>query len=371
MLSRRQTPFMMDTLEVFFMVYAIGALLWTSSNRITSVIAIRGVCLFYILGSYLYAVVYKESDLLDFLMIYKSFVYIFFLTFLAGKRLITTEGFFKLFNVLLAVFFLKYFITVGLGLYDRPTVYFENNFELMILYALYLLRYSFTKQKYLHILALLGAITVMSLSRSSLLMFGVLSLYVCWDSFKKTRVFILPIAGLFLGGVIYYIFSQRSGSLEEVDRYKFFLIFLDHTKNWNFWEYLVGDERITPLGYYACQSLSFYKNLFSYSGDGTCYSVILHSFLLRVIIDHGFLGLFFILGSTLALLRKSGVRLDVSLVFIAVVVVNGLSVSSFNNLFYALSMVILMVTNKYIPFQEDEYLEEQNDEMETDSKKII
>ena len=364
MLINKQTVFMINTLEGFFILYGVGAYLWIKSRKIGSVLLIRTATFVYLIASYSYAVLYREVDVLDFLMAYKSFVYLYFLTFLVDKTFVSVESYLKLFNIILVIYFLKYLIMVGIGRTTRPTVYMENNFELMLLYALYLLRYSYTKKNYLPILILLGGVTLISLSRSSLLMFAVLGLFVCWDSFKKTRVFIIPVAALIMGVLVYYIFSQRSGSLEEVDRYKFFLVFLDHTKNWNFWEYMVGADRITPLGYYACKSLSFYKNLFSYSGDGSCYSVILHSFLLRIIIDHGVLGLIFILSSTFIMLRRSGVRLDVSLIFISIVVVNGLSVSSFNNLFFALSMVLLMVSQKV-------YLEHADEPLNENTKPIL
>jgi hypothetical protein len=323
LLVRKQADPMLTGLESLLVVYCGAAFLWARSKRIDSVMILQGSLALYLICSWLYAVVYRQANVLDFLMIYKSFVYLFLLTFLTDKRLMTARSVVNFYTI----------------------VYEENNFELMLLYALFLVRYSITSERYLLIMAVLAVITLLSLSRSSLLMYSVLVLYVFIKSFPKTWVFMVPVASVILGLAIYYIFSQRSGSLEEIDRYKFMLVFWSEVKGWNAWQWLAGNERITPLSYYSCADMSYFKRLFSYSGDGTCYSVVLHSFLLRVILDHGLLGLVFIIYATWLMLRKSGMQKDAILVFIAIVVINGLSVSSFNNLFFAISMVFLMTTN--------------------------
>jgi hypothetical protein len=336
------------TLEAVFFLYAASALIWSKSKVPAGSIIIFLCCLIYTLASYFYAVVYRKADLLDFLMIYKSFIYITFLTFLTNKTLISAKILLKIFDAVLIIFFVKYILMIGLGISDRPIVYIENNFELMILYALYLLRYKMTKEKFMIYLGIVGMITILSLSRSCLLMFSVLALFVVWDSFKKSRAIVLPVAFCLLGYIVYYIFAMRSGSLEDIDRFRFFMVFLDEVKEWNFSDFLFGNERVTALSHFSCKTLSYYQRMFSYSGDGSCYSVVLHAFLLRVILDHGFIGFLFIFYSSYYLLIKSGVKKNISLVFLAIVLVNGLSVSSFNNLFYALSMLILMSVNKSI-----------------------
>ena len=232
---------------------------------------------------------------------------------------------------------------------DRPLMFMENNFELMFIYALYLVRYSVTKTRCFQLLGLVGLITILSLSRSSLLMYSVLVLFVIYDSFKKTRIFFIPGAVLLLGGIIYYVFSQRSSSLEDIDRYRFMLVWWSNVMDWPFWQWLVGAERITPLSVESCSTMSYFVNLFSYDQDGTCYSVILHSFIFRIIYDHGILGLIFVIGTTYILLIKNNVKTLISVTFIAIVLLNGLSVSSFNNLFFAISMLFLMSTNIEFP----------------------
>jgi hypothetical protein len=341
----------MSVLEVVFLIYATATYLWAKSKQITVIIFIRWALFSYIVLSYAYAVLYKQANILDFLLIYKSYIYLYFLTFLAGRKLMSFHGVNRLTLLLFGLFFFKYLFMIALGRDMRPVMYAENNFELMLLFALYLIRYTVTKEKYLHLLALVGLITILSLSRSSLLMYSVLFLFVIYDSFKKLRVFFIPGAIIVLGIIVYYIFAQRSSSLEDVDRYRFMLIWWTNVQDWNIIRWMVGAERITPLNAYSCGMMNYFKTLFSYSGDGTCYSVILHSFLFRVLYDHGILGLVFIVWSTYMMLVKSKVRVDMILVFIVIVIINGLSVSSFNNLFFAISMVFLMCTN--VEFSKD------------------
>ena len=349
LMKKHDADFTVSVLEGVLMLYALAAYLWTKNYVVTSVVALRWSCFFYVVFSLIYAVSYKGANILDFLLIYKSFIYLFFLTFLTNKKLMSYRSVNRLSMALFGIFTLKYFLMIVLGLDFRPILYMENNFELMLLYSLYLVRYSVTKKNYLFLLGLVGLITVLSLSRSSLLMYSVLVLFVIHDSFKKTRVFIIPGAMLVLGGIVYYIFNQRSSSLEDIDRYRFMLIWWTNVQDWNFLQWLVGAERITPLNGYSCGMMNYFKIMFSFSGDGSCYSVVLHSFIFRALYDHGVLGFLFIILATYLLLIKSKVRKDISIVFLIIVFINGLSVSSFNNLFFAISMVFLMSTNTFFP----------------------
>ncbi|WP_040299898.1 hypothetical protein [Arcticibacter svalbardensis] len=345
LLVRKETAPMVSGLEGLLILYCGAAFLWAKSQRIDSVVIVRTGIGLYVALSFAYVIMYKHANTLDFLLIYKSYIYLFFLTFLADKRLMTAKGVLNFYTFLLGAFFIKYLLALVLHTDDRPVVYEENNFELMLLYSLYLVRFSITRKKAFFVLGLVGVITILSLSRSSLLMYSVLVFYVFYTSFPRTWVYVIPVALVVMGAVIYFIFSERSGSLEDIDRFKFMTIFWGEVKHWNLWHWLVGNERITPLSYYACDNMSYFTNLFSYSGDGTCYSVILHSFLFRVILDHGLLGLVLIIYATWLLMNKSGISRNVILVFLAIVLINGLSVSSFNNLFFAISMVFLMTTN--------------------------
>ena len=267
----------------------------------------------------------------------------------------TYEATNRLLFVLLGLYFVKYIAMIVIKGAGRPILYMENNFELMLLYALYLIRFKVTKKYALQILGFIGLITILSLSRSSLLMYCVVVLYAISELYRKARVFILPGAIVMLGGVILFIFGQRDSSIEEIDRYKFMLVWWSQVKDWNIFQWLVGAPRITNLSTGACRFFYIWTDtLFSRSGNGTCYSVVFHSFLLRAIFDHGILGLAFIIFAAYKLLAVSGVRRDIAWVFVALVIINGLSVSSFNNLFYAISTVFLMITNTEFPDEEED-----------------
>jgi hypothetical protein len=360
LLTKHQAEYSVYILEGVFMLYAGLGFWWTKrSTAIPVVLAIRFFCFLYIGLSYIYAVGFHDANNYDFLLIYKSFVYLFFLSFLVGKRLMTYVTTDRLLIVLMSLFAMKYLFAIIIKHEERPILYMENNFELMFVYALYLVRYTVNKEKFLWLLGCAGIITLLSLSRSSLLMYSVLVLFVIYDSFKKTRVFIIPGAIMVLGVVVYLIFSTRSSSLEDVDRYRFMLVWWTQVKDWTLFEWLFGAPRISRLSDSACSYMNYFVAMFSRSGDGTCYSVVLHSFLLRVIYDHGLVALFFIIYACAKFLVKSGVRKDVTLVFISIVVINGLSVSSFNNLFFAISMVFLMTTNTKFQNEEEEYPEDK------------
>jgi len=353
LMTKHQAAWTENVLEATFMSYALVCYWWAKRDvRFSGILLIRWLSFLYVVGSYIYAIHYNNANVFDFLKIYKCYIYLFFLTFLTDKRLMTFAGANRLITILFSLFFLKYILMIATGRSFRPIVYMENNFELMFLYALYLIRYTVTKKNYLFLLGLVGLITVLSLSRSSLLMYSVLVFFVIYDSFKKTRVFIIPGAAIVLGVVVYYIFTQRSSSLEQVDRYRFMLVWWSNVNNWNFWQWMVGADRITPLSPQSCSYMNYFKMMFSYKEDGTCYSVVLHSFIFRVLFDHGILGFASLMYSVYLLLVRSKVRKDVTLVFLTIVLLNGLSVSSFNNLFFAISMVFLMTTNTEYQLEE-------------------
>jgi hypothetical protein len=363
LMNKGQAKFAEYALEAVFLSYSSLALWWAKRNEfVLSIAFIRWGCLIYLGLSYIYAVDMKGADLQDFLLIYKSFVYLFFLSLLAGKKLMTYEGTNKLLFILLGLFFVKYVAMIAVKGEDRPILYMENNFELMLLYALFLVRYTVTKKNALLVLGFVGLITILSLSRSSLLMYSVLVLFVFYNSYEKIRVFIIPAAILLLGGVILFIFSQRDSSIEDIDRFKFMMVWWSQVKDWNLFEWLFGAPRITNLSAPACRFFYLWHDtLFSRSGNGTCYSVVFHSFLLRAIFDHGILGLVFIIFAAYKILVVSGVRKGVAVVFVSIVIINGLSVSSFNNLFYAVSTVFLMATNTEFSDNEteDKLIEEE------------
>jgi hypothetical protein len=156
----------------------------------------------------------------------------------------------------------------------------------------------------------------------------------------KTILFLAGFIFIFL--LIFLVFSSRGDNIEKIDRYKFMLIFFQETHDWSFFQYLTGAPRITSLSDLASKQLSFYEGLFSYAGDGNCYSVILHSYLLRIIFDHGIIGLVCVIFFTYEILKMSCIDKKIIWVTISILIFNGLSVSSFNSVFFPISMIFMM-----------------------------
>ena len=99
----------------------------------------------------------------------------------------------------------------------------------------------------------------------------------------------------------------------------------------------------------TCNQNSFYIyqfNMGSHSHYGECYSNIFHSFDLRVIFDHGILGLIFILLAYFIMLRKSGVDKYFCFMVLGIVLINGLSVSGFNNIFAIIGIMLVLGLRK-------------------------
>ncbi|EMO6902583.1 hypothetical protein QDZ16_005228 [Pluralibacter gergoviae] len=140
--------------------------------------------------------------------------------------------------------------------------------------------------------------------------------------------------------------ASGGSSYEQIDRYRFFLEFLYSTSQWPWWRFLTGATAITPLSPESCAHLSFYQPLFSYAGDGKCYSVILHSFLLRVIYDHGVLGLIFLISSLFIFLNKFTLKHKICI--IGILLATAMSVSSLNNVYVSIALIFYIASkNNY------------------------
>lgn len=307
----------------------------------------------YIFLSFLYSVSFKGANFFDFLLIYKSFFYLFVLSFFAGKIKISTSTIKLIFNVLLASFLIKYFLSRTFGFSLRPDVFAENNFELMMIalvaYLYYLAVGQFSKTQLLGLLF----VFLISGSRSGLLIFFFFVLMIYVRSFSFKNLLILLFLAVVMTPVAAFVFFERLGSkgLEGVDRYVFLLMFINDVSDWSWHNYLFGGPRITPMSDFVCESLSFYKNLFSYEDQYKCYSNVLHSYLLRVVFDHGLIGFLFVLFYLKKLLNLSGVFGRHVLVLLGIPLINSMSVSAFNSIYFAFPYVLILTSGKREAFQ--------------------
>jgi hypothetical protein len=260
-------------------------------------------------------------------------------------KIFEKNGMLKFIDVIYVIFFVKYLLAHALNISDRPIVYCENNFELMLLCVLYLIRFQLTQRDCLLYLFWLGAIVVLSFSRSAMLMYMAIFVFVINRKVRRQyKLIVLPVAMLLIGALTLYLFLQRSDSLEEIDRYKFFMYFMHETSNWNPLQYITGAPRITSLSTVSYIFFKHWENLLSFADPGRCYSVVFHSYLLRIIFDHGFIGLTAVVFFTRKILQWSDIDGRIIWLTIAIFMLNGLSVSSFNSVFFPVSMIFLTGT---------------------------
>lgn len=299
----------------------------------------------YVMSCFIIMRLTQPSDTLDFIQAYKSFLYIIPLSFIIRKHHFNPYQIKFMFYALLLMFSMKYIYSRIFNFDDalakRPGIFTENNYELILLIILFYLASPSLEKLRTITFVFLAFLVIISGSRSALLALLVVytSVYI-----KRINYKIIISASVLVGlGIIFaYIFSERlaGGSVEDIDRYRFFMVFLDETKNWSIFNYLLGSLPITPLSMSSCTTLYYYQSLFSHSGDGSCYSVILHSYLLRVIFDQGLLGLLFVLAFIFYGLTKAGYSTRQKLCLVGVLIASGLSVSSLNSVYSAISLAI-------------------------------
>ncbi|UTA78652.1 hypothetical protein J4377_11815 [Halomonas sp. XH26] len=339
------------------------------------------------------------SHILDYVQAYKAFFYVLLLCSFIARPLFKQVQVVKFFYVLLGLFFLKYAYSRLIGLdawvSQRPGIFTENNFELVLLILLLYLVLPVMRWRFVSIVAVM-LIIFLSGSRSAFLCFlavYVFSVFRVGKGFIKPWLLLFPLLVLLAYGIVNdrmditlgsgadtagenssmpAIEEGRSLSMEEgrspattldsdrevieqpltfrsflergasIDRVRFLLYFLDEVEGWQWWNVMLGTQPLTPLSTQTCEALSYWSDLYSFSGDGTCYSVILHSYIIRVLYDHGVLGLIFLVAFTVFALRKSGYSWADTLCVLGVLMASSLSVSAFNSVFAMLSMMFYL-----------------------------
>lgn len=344
------TSFYILGIELYFTIlfdaFIFSSLIFFKTSR-------KGTFILLGLGSYLFyhlAYVYINfgtTHFRDLFLSIKFVLYFIILISIYRRQLLSAELFSKYFNVLLFMFLIKYVIARALG-DSRPPLFTENNFEmcfLSVLYITYVYVNGSSKLKFF----LLLIVVVLSGSRSAIL--GLLIIYIYqFKPFSSINLyqFIRLLSLGVVGFIVILVVLSRMGSsgLEGVDRYIFLLVFIDNIYDWGVKEFLFGNSPLTPLKAGSCQQLSFYQSLFSRSSEGVCYPVILHLFWFRVILEHGVV--IVILSSLLIfyVLRQKGFNTRYALFCIALISVNGLSVSAYSSSIIFFSLVIISLLNR-------------------------
>lgn len=345
----------------------------------------------YLVVTLAIALLMSGSHILDYVQAYKAFFYVLLLCSFIGQPLFKRAHVVKFFYVLLGLFFLKYAYSRLIGLdawvSQRPGIFTENNFELVLLILLLYLVLPVMRWRFVSFVAVM-LIIFLSGSRSAFLCFLAVyffSVFRAGKGFIKPWLLLFPFLVLLAYGIVNdrMDISLGSGSgttaqhpsmptLEEgrspavtlgadgevieqpltfrsllergasIDRVRFLLYFLDDVEGWQWWNVMLGTQPLTPLSTETCEALSYWSDMYSFSGDGTCYSVILHSYIIRVLYDHGVLGLVFLIAFTVYALRKSGYSWADTLCVLGVLMASSLSVSAFNSVFAMLSMMFYL-----------------------------
>lgn len=302
----------------------------------------------YTLGRIIPAL-YNESPAEDFLQAHRWLLYLVAFAFAVGRTWGPLEGLIRTMWILLSLAFVKAFLTfVILGPGERPGLFLENNFEIALFVGFIVVLYRFLGRGQIPAVILMGALTLLGGSRSGAVSFLFLAFFAISQAnmssifSKYIRLLIAPTLIL----VPVWIFQLRASqsSSNQIDRLNFLGVFMNETSNWNVLTWVFGTTPITPLSPAGCSHLSYYEGLFSTTGDGSCYSVILHAFVLRILFDAGLLGLAVVFGVAWWMMRRSGVQFGIAATLILVAIANSLSVSGLNNPYVALPLLLAIVT---------------------------
>lgn len=294
----------------------------------------------YLASGWLLAVAMRGVNALDFGQAYK---FVWYLTLLApfawANGSMRPVDFGRLLNLALFTFLAVYLVKRMLGI-ERPILMTENNFEIIFLALLYYSAHVAGYRVSMPQTIALLAVVVLSGSRSAAIAVA-LAVVMTFDF--RTRNSAKLLGGLIAGAIgitlAFLVFESRSaGGVESIDRFRFFLLFLESIKSWTFWDYVLGADRLSPLPPYVCSQLSYYQSLFSYDGTGRCYSVIFHGFNLRVFFDHGIL-IMLLIGIYLLTIMHAA-TLTQRICVIGILLVTGLSVSALNNVYTAFGLAL-------------------------------
>lgn len=292
-------------------------------------------------------VLYSDAPFTDALQAYKWVLYLVAFAFAIGRTWGSLVPLIRVTWLLLGLTLLKYagvWAVEGSG--SRPALLVENNFELALLAGLVAVLFPHMVRRRWLAVGLLGVITVLSGSRSGAVTFLLLALYSLLQMRHHHRFapLLIAYAAPIAAALPAWVFIDRAASSTQVDRLNFLGVFLAEVQAFTALNWIFGTAPITPLSPGACHGLSYYESLFSSAGDGTCYSVILHAFVLRVIFDAGLIGLAIAYGGAWYFMRRGGVRTGLALTLLAIAFANGLSVSGLNNPYVALPILVAILT---------------------------
>jgi hypothetical protein len=258
----------------------------------------------------------------------------------------------RIYKILIAAAVFCYSIQIFRnGLESRPVLFVENNFEISLFAGVFVLihTYCHLNAQPLEIKWYLALMLVIALSGSrSGALTGLIVTFFVTRKFKDLREwkFLKNLIRTLALVVMIFTFTTRGVRISETDRFSFLQVFFSETKVHSLSQWFFGNFIIRPLSDSGCTTLNYYQILVSDHVYGTCYSVILHSFLLRIVWDFGIVGLAI---SFLAIFLRIYRHLPhpLPLILTTLALVNAISVSGPNNVYvvFPLLLAILMERN--------------------------
>lgn len=279
----------------------------------------------------------------DIILSFKPFIYLIILCFARPRGVsVSLDTLEKMFKYLLLAFLAKYLVaTMVMGI-PRPGLFTENNFELSFLLVLFIFLSRRGRLRSQLWVLLLLAIVLVSGSRSGLL--GLVVALMTSARQGSTRLIMaLTVVPLLLVAVLTFMDTRIAGlgDLARVDRFIFMTLFFEELQRFDLWNYVVGWGPMTPLSNATCGRMQFYDSLFSSGNPNVCYPVVLHVFYFRMILDHGVLGVAFLLSGFYAMLRSNGLSRSLAFAVLIQGIINGLSVSGLANTYFCLALVLV------------------------------
>ncbi|UJF17132.1 hypothetical protein L0B53_04235 [Vibrio sp. SS-MA-C1-2] len=228
------------------------------------------------------------------------------------------QGFYKFLIVLFVVVYLFKIVVLG----DiRPRLFSENNFEVPSLLIFASIFAWLVKDK---INKLVYIISFVSLSKSGALE-AAYTFFMKSDKRNKVLVILMAVGMVAALGLVFFIRDTGNPS----DRAQFMDHFIYSLNIASVQQVLFGHGLASDLPFKTCLSMSYFANNISAS-PAYCNSVVLHSFLMRLIYDFGFVGAGLILSSWLYwMVRIFNFKIGFNIY--AIIFISSLSVSGFSN----------------------------------------
>ena len=325
-----------DSTNIFIVLFLVSSIIW-NIQKYSFFTTISKYSFFVLLflcfvtvnsllnGTPIYEVLVATKPLILFIVLFYSISKV-------GVPSIRQNFAFKVMKITSILMFAKYLISHLLNLNDRPFLFTENNFELVVPLGLL---FCYPK-KSISLTILLLLIILMSGSKSAL---GSLILIpiISW-AYRQNFMVKFALSMLMISVVTSLI---RYGFFDEIDRFVYI------SNIYSFYDFsavnlLFGDFQVNPLLSRACETFK-YMGPEKVTQEGTtyiCYSRVANFTSIRLFIDFGiFFGVCFYSFWFVNLKKLFPEKIAVNLFFIGFL--NGLSVSGFGNIFYIITILLM------------------------------